>query len=105
MAFTYTTRKDGRLMKRVSVNGKLKTIYSNNPKDLQNQYIELKHLSNKGLVAEDNGFTVEQWSNKWFKTYKSDKEQATKNMYSDAMKLYIIPELGNIKLKNVKVYR
>ena len=102
MAFTYTTRKDGRLMKRVSVNGKLKTIYSNNPKDLQNQYIELKHLSNKGLIAEDNGFTVEQWSNKWFKTYKSDKEQATKNMYSDAMKLYIIPELGNIKLKNVK---
>lgn len=102
MAFKYTVRKDGRLMKRVSVNGKLETLYSDNPKDLERQYIELKHLSNKGLIAEDNGITVERWSNKWFETYKSDKEQATKNMYSDAIKLYIIPELGTIKLKNVK---
>ena len=102
MAFTYTTRKDGRLMKRVSINGKLKTIYSDNPKDLENQYIELKHLSNKGLIAEDKGINIEQWSNKWLETYKTDKEQATKNMYSDAIKLYIIPELGNIKLKNLK---
>ena len=102
MAFTYTIRKDGRLMKRVSVNGKLKTIYSNNPKDLEKQYIELKHLSNKGMVAEDNGITIKDWTNRWFDVYKSDKEQATKNMYSDAIKLYIIPELGNIKIKNIK---
>ena len=43
MAFTYTTRKDGRLMKRVSVNGKLKTLYSDNPQDLEKHYIELKY--------------------------------------------------------------
>ena len=42
MAFTYTTRKDGRLMKRVSVNGRLITLYSTNPKDLEKQYIEKK---------------------------------------------------------------
>lgn len=102
MSFKYTIRKDGRLMKRVSVNGQIKTIYSDNPKDLEKQYIELKHLSNKGMIAEDNGLNIEQWANKWFDTYKADKEQATKNMYSDAIKLYIVPELGNIKLKNIK---
>ncbi len=100
--FTYTKRKDGRLMKRVSVNGKLETIYSDNPKELQNKYIELKHLSNKGMIAEDNGINVEQWATKWFETYKSDKEQATKNMYSSVIKSYIIPELGGIKLKNLR---
>lgn len=102
MAFTYTTRKDGRLMKRVSINGRLKTIYSDNPKDLEQQYIELKHLSNKGIVVDDNGINVEQWANKWFETYKDDKEMATKKMYSDAISLYIVPDLGYIKLKNLK---
>lgn len=102
MAFTYTKRKDGRLMKRVSVNGKLKTIYSDNVKDLEKKYIELRHLSNKGLFAEDNEINMKDWSNQWFNTYKHDKEQATKNMYLDAMRLYIIPTLGFIKLNKLK---
>ena len=35
MAFTYTTRADGRLMKRVSINGKMQSIYSYDVKDLE----------------------------------------------------------------------
>ncbi|MFR8116858.1 MAG: hypothetical protein ACLVAK_07650 [Clostridia bacterium] len=100
--FTYTTRKDGRLMKRVSVNGKIKSIYSNNVKDLERQYIELKHLSGKGLLAEDNGLNVESWSTHWLQSYKIDLEAATKKMYEDAINLYIIPCIGNIKLKYLK---
>lgn len=100
--FKYTTRKDGRLMKRVSVDGKIKTLYSDNPKDLERQYIEIKHLSNKGIVADDNNLTVSMWADKWFKTYKDDKEQATKKMYKDAIDLYIKPEVGNIRLKILK---
>ena len=42
--FTYTTRKDGRLMKKVTINGKSKYLYSDDPKDLEKQYIEIKHL-------------------------------------------------------------
>ena len=56
MAFTYTKRKDGRLMKRVSVNGKIQTLYSKNPKDLERQYIELKHLSNKDKLYSSKFF-------------------------------------------------
>ena len=102
MAFKYTVRADGRLMKRVSVNGKLETIYSNDPKDLENQYIELKYLSNKGLVAEDNYLTVGKWANQWFNSYKSDKENATLKMYSHAIKSHIIPHIGHIRLKSLK---
>ena len=102
MAFTYTKRKDGRLMKRVSVNGKLETLYSNDVKDLEKQYIEKKSQCHKGIFIDDEGMNIAVWANKWFETYKSDKEQATKNMYSDAINLYIIPEIGLIKLKNIK---
>ena len=102
MAFTYTKRKDGRLMKRVSVNGKLETLYSDNPKDLEKQYIEKKSQCHKGIFIDDAGMNIATWANKWFDAYKSDKEQATKNMYSDAINLYIIPELGKFKLKTIK---
>lgn len=102
MAFTYTTRKDGRLMKRVSVNGKLRTLYSTNPKDLENQYIELKHFSYKGITADDRGLSLADWSEQWLQTYKADKQEATQKMYKSVIDLYIIPELGNYKLKFIK---
>ena len=40
MAFTYTTRKDGRLMKKVTISGKPIYLYSNDKDDLERQYIE-----------------------------------------------------------------
>lgn len=100
--FKYTTRKDGRLMKRVSVDGKIKTLYSDNPKDLERQYINLKYMSNKGIVIDDNNMTVSSWADKWLETYKADKEQATIKMYKDTLRLYIKPYIGNIPLKSLK---
>jgi len=89
-------------MKRVSVNGKLKTLYSNNPKDLEKQYIELKYKSQKGAVADSKNMTVGSWADEWVKLYKSDKEKATIKMYKDAIRLYIKPNIGNISLKSLK---
>lgn len=100
--FKYTKRKDGRLMKRVSLNGTLKTIYSDNPKDLERQYIELKHLSNKGVVISDENMTVSTWAQKWLDIYKADKEYATRRMYSNTIRLQINPYIGNIPLKLLK---
>lgn len=100
--FKYTTRKDGRFMKRVSVDGKLKTLYADNVKDLEKQYIELKYMSNKGITVDDKNMTVSTWADKWVETYKSDKEQATIKMYKDTIRLYIKPIIGNIPLKNLK---
>lgn len=102
MAFTYTTRKDGRLMKRVSVNGKLKTLYSDNPKDLERQYIEYRHLDNKGADLENETITVSIWVDKWLETYKKNVAKGTYKMYSDIIRLYIKPNIGNIKLKKLK---
>lgn len=100
--FKYTTRKDGRLMKRVSIDGKIKTLYSDNVKDLEKQYIELKFKSNNGIVTNDENMTVSVWADKWIETYKADKEQATVKMYKDTIRLYIKPYIGNIPLKSLK---
>ncbi len=102
MAFTYTTRKDGRLMKRVSVNGKIKTLYSDNPRDLEKQYIEYKHLDNQGIELENETITVSIWADKWIETYKKNVEKNTYKMYSDIIRLYIKPYIGTIKLKKLK---
>lgn len=100
--FKYTVRKDGRLMKRVSVNGKVTSIYSDNVKDLERQYINLKHYSNKGMSAENNMLTVGEWADEWLRLYKSNVADATKDMYETTVRLYIKPNIGNIKLKNLK---
>lgn len=102
MAFTYTKRADGRLMKRVSVNGKLKTLYSDNVKDLEKQYIEYKHLDNKGMELENETITVSTWADEYLKTYKKNVTKGTYKMYSDIIRLYIKPNIGNIKLKKLK---
>ena len=102
MAFTYTKRADGRLMKRVSVNGKLETLYSDNPKDLEKQYIEKKSQDHKGMFINDEGLTVSAWANKWLEIYKADNEYATRKMYADSIRLHINPYIGNIPLKYLK---
>lgn len=102
MAFTYTKRADGRLMKRVSVNGKLETLYSDNPKDLEKQYIEKKSQNHKGMFIDDEGLTVSAWANKWLEIYKADNEYATRKMYADSIRLHINPYIGNIPLKYLK---
>ena len=44
---TYTVRKDGRLMKKITVDNKSVYIYSNNEEDLYNQYTEQKYKNLK----------------------------------------------------------
>lgn len=100
--FTYTTRKDGRLMKKVMIDGKPVYLYSKDPDDLEKQYIEIKYKSNTGIAIEDNSINMKDWSKEWLKLYKKDKEEATIKMYEQVINNYIIPKLGFIKLKNLK---
>ena len=102
MGFTYTTRKDGRLMKRVKYNGKIKSLYADNPKDLERQYIELKYNENLGIVADDENMTVSIWAKKWLAIYKKDVSKNTYKMYESIIRLYINPYIGNIRLSKLK---
>lgn len=101
--FTYTTRKDGRLMKKVTINGKPKYLYSDNPKDLEKQYIETKHMAYNGFNIDNDKITLKQWSEKWYDVNMSQKEYNTRRNIRSLLDNHIYPELGNIKLKNLKV--
>lgn len=99
---TYTVRKDGLLMRRVSVNGNLQSLYAQTPAELYRKYINARNLNNQNKGLESN-ITVENWSTTWLETYKKNTvESATYNMYKGAIDLHINPTLGHIKLKALK---
>ena len=100
MAFTYTTRKDGRLVKKVTVNGKPIYLYSDDPKDLERQYIEVKHNSYNGIV--DDKSLLKNFAEKWLHLNSTGKEVRTVEEYESLINSYIIPKLGNKKIKEIK---
>ena len=61
---TYTIRKDGRIMKKVLINGKAKYLYSTKPQDLFKQYIEVKHLYYNGFSINTD-VRLKDFANKW----------------------------------------
>lgn len=102
--FNYTTRKDGRLMKKVTINGKPKYLYSDNPKDLEKQYIELKHLSYSGFAASNDTVRFKDFALKWKEINSTGKEDGTVSEYDFLLKTHLIPTLGNMKIKDIKIY-
>lgn len=101
--FTYTTRKDGRLMKKVTINGKPIYLYSNNPDDLEKQYIETMHMSYTGFI-DDNNIKFKDFAEKWLHLNSAGKEIRTIDEYKTLINSYIIPRLGYKKIKDIKIY-
>ncbi len=104
----YKKRADGRYRGSVVV-GKTKEgkeirkyAYGHTITELENNLSELRVLYNKGVVIRDEGLTLAEWSDTWLKTYKCNVEDNTKKMYEDCIRLYIKPEIGHLKLKNIK---
>ncbi len=102
--FTYTTRKDGRLMKKVTINGKPKYLYSDDPKDLEKQYIETKHLSYSGTQLLNDNIKLKDFAEKWIEFNSSNKEYRTIQEYKFLINNYILPVLGYKKIKDIKLY-
>ena len=101
--FTYTTRKDGRLMKKVTINGKPKYLYADNSNDLERMFIEVKHKGYNGININDEKITFKQWAEKWYNVNISQKEYNTKRNIRSILDNHIYPYLGNMKIKNIKV--
>lgn len=101
-------RADGRYCKNVTIgrntNGsyKRKMIYADTQKELELKVAELKLSIENGTFTDDEGMTVESWAYKWLEIYKNNVANGTKKMYSNAIKNHIVPELGYIRLKDLK---
>lgn len=97
----YTIRKDRRLMKKITINSKPTYIYSNEPSNLYEQYIDLKYKINNGLLIDNNNITFKQYAEKWFEINCSLREISTQDSIRNRIK-HLNEYIGNIKLKNLK---
>lgn len=103
MSFTYTTRSDGLLMKKVNIpNKKPIYLYSKDKHKLEKKYIETMHLNYIGATIDSN-ITFKQWAEKWYNVNISIKEYNTRRNIRNILDNHIYPAIGNMKLKNIKV--
>ena len=100
MAFTYTTRKDGRLMKKVTIRGKSIYLYSNNPKDLEKQYIETKYNSFASKI-ENKSINMKDYCLNWINLNSINIETRTKNDYDYLINSHIVPNIGYMKITDI----
>lgn len=100
---TYTIRKsDNRLMKKITVKGKIKYLYSNNVKDLYEQYNDLMHLKYNGVNISSNSL-MKDYSLKWLELNSTGRETRTIDEYKYLINNHIVPSLGYKKLQDIKL--
>lgn len=106
----YKKRPDGRYATSAIIgydeNGKpkRKVIYGRTIMELDKKVADFKSLQNKGIVIDDGGMTVQQWSEKWLELYKADKAYNTYMMYKRTVDNHIKPNLGTIRLSALKTH-
>jgi len=98
---TYTIRKDGRLMKKKEFKGKSYCLYSDNEKDLYNQYIELNYKLNTEQIS-NNKILFKTYAEKWLKLNSSGKSEATIKEYKYIVNTYLITYFGNEYIDKIK---
>lgn len=101
-----TQKKNGtweyRVYLGVGTNGKpmYKSFYSKSKKEVINKH---KEWLKNGEIAVEKVQTVEQWAKQWLLIYKKDKVQYnTYKNYEGYTKKHIIPEIGALKLEQVR---
>lgn len=97
---TYTLRNDGRVMKKITKNGKSKYIYANTPQELFNQYTELLRLDLNQINYNSCNFKT--YAEKWLKLNSSGKSEATIKEYNYIVNKYLINYFGNIQIDKIK---
>lgn len=107
----YKKRKDGRYSTSTIIGytddgkPKRKTIYGRTIMELDKKVADFKSLQNKGIIINDDGMTVQQWSERWLELYKSDKAYNTYITYKRTIDNHITPNLGNIRLNSLKKHQ
>jgi len=114
MANKYKKRKDGRYCVQIQIgqygeadgvrDGKprFKSLYARTQPELEKKERDFRNNLEKGIIIDDKGLTVGQWSLKWLELYKSNVSYNTKRMYESSIKTYIIPSFGQYKLKDLR---
>lgn len=98
---TYTIRKDGRLTKKISINGNPKSIYADTPQELYKTYTELNYKRNTNKLITKSDIKFKDYAEKWFELNISNKEEATQNSVRNRLN-HIYEYIGEMKLSQIK---
>lgn len=108
MAAKYKKRPDGRYMTHVIVGTqedgkpKRKTVYARTIRELEEKAAELRRQVSTGTLITDESVLVSTWADEWLNTYKSSVEYNTRRMYEMVIRAHIKPNIGMLKLKDVR---
>lgn len=91
-------RSNGTWEARVSVGGKQKSIYGKTKTEVREKMTALQAQVDSGEYQEPSTMTVADWLTAWQRDYWGGLQQNTKRIYSDDLRLHIIPEIGGIPL-------
>ena len=97
-------RADGRYQLKVTLpNGEAKMVYGRTQQEVKDKRDELKLQYAMGKTVVDKKITVQQWMEKWWKAAKEGQSGfSSQRGYVAAMNNYIFPEIGPIKLHDIK---
>lgn len=102
----YQPRKDGRFYTLVGTGKYLDDgrperipLYADSSKELEVAVDNLKSLINTGKYKKPSEITIEDYANRWFRTFKSKKRMNTKAMYENVINKHIVPSIGYLKVK------
>ncbi len=101
--FTYTVRKDGRLMKKVVHQGKPYYLYAKDKETLKNKFFDLQYKLMNNSVIDNKSITFKQYAENWFNINCTIKEFATQISIKNRLK-HMYEYIGNVKLANLKPY-
>lgn len=106
---TISKRPDGTWWARITVGRTLdgkqkrKAFYGKTRKEVQEKLTAALNEVNTGTYIEPSKMTVEQWAEIWMKEYKLNTIKVqTYSRYGRDLKRYILPAIGQYKLKDLK---
>ncbi|MHB8064083.1 MAG: tyrosine-type recombinase/integrase [Ruminiclostridium sp.] len=98
----------GKIMLGRKENGKPNrvSVYRKTRKEVSDKLITLASQVINGTYIEPTKLTFGEWLTKWLKDYKSiNLKPKTYDTYESQIMYHIIPEIGNIELKNLKTWQ
>lgn len=100
----YKKRADGRYVATLSINGKRKYFYSTSEKELDLIIAENKINRLHGTISNNPDITFKEYAELWFDRNISMKQPGTQVNIRNMLKNHIYPEIGYMKIKNIKPY-
>lgn len=96
-------RKDGLYVGRASCNGQSIVLYGKNFQKLKKELEDKKKLAAQNLPANDVQYTLSEWFDIWFDTYKLPiiREQSEQPMKSKVKNIFLT-RIGDMRLINIK---